>query len=192
VWWQVPFRANHPNTINATSPIVYGDLVLVSGYQVGSLCLRVLPDESYEVLWRGKQEVLDSHYNNLVCLDGYVYGFGTVGGGLRCLELETRRLMWRWKSRLRNAASIALGDYLERVHSAAELRNARQRAGLSLADVSKRSGLDRAAISRLENGVCDKERGVRQSHPGHPGRYAHVLGLRIRLSRQANWETELA
>ncbi len=112
VWWQVAFRANHPDTINATSPVVSGDVVLVSGYQVGSLCVRVLPDGSYQELWRGKKEVLDSHYNNLICLDGYVYGFGTVGGGLRCVELETGRLMWRWKSRLRNAASIAVGDRL--------------------------------------------------------------------------------
>ncbi len=112
VGWRVAFRAKHPDTINATSPVVYGDIVLVSGYQVGSLCLRVLPDGSCQELWRGKKDVLDSHYNNLICLDGYVYGFGTIGGGLRCVELETGRLMWRWKSRLRNAASIAVGDQL--------------------------------------------------------------------------------
>ncbi len=112
VWWQIPFRAHHPDTINASSPVVCGDLVLVSGYQVGSLCVRVRSDGSYQELWRGHKQVLDSHYNNLVCRDGYVYGFGTIGGGLRCVQMETGRLMWRWKSRLRNAASIAVGDRL--------------------------------------------------------------------------------
>lgn len=113
VWWKIPFRANHPDTINATSPVVSGDVVLVSGYQLGSLCVRVLPDGGYEELWRGNKQILDSHYNNLICRDGYVYGFGTVGGGgLRCVELATGRLAWRWKSRLRNAALIAVGQRL--------------------------------------------------------------------------------
>jgi outer membrane protein assembly factor BamB len=112
VWWRIPFRANHPDTINAVSPIVSGDVILVSGYQVGSLCVRMQADGTYRELWRGKKEVLDSHYNNLLCRDGYVYGFGTVGSGLRCVELETGDLMWRWKSRLRNAASIGVGDKL--------------------------------------------------------------------------------
>ena len=59
---------------------------------------------------------------------------------------------------------------------AAQLRTARQRAGLSLAEVSKRSGLDRAAISRLENGMRDNPTLATL------GRYAHALGLRILVS----------
>jgi transcriptional regulator with XRE-family HTH domain len=35
----------------------------------------------------------------------------------------------------------------------AALKKHRQRKGLSLADVAEQSGMDRAAISRLENGV---------------------------------------
>ena len=35
----------------------------------------------------------------------------------------------------------------------AALKRHRQRHGLSLADVAKQSGMDRAAVSRLENGV---------------------------------------
>jgi hypothetical protein len=74
--------------------------------------VRVLPDGRYEQLWRGGKEYLDSHYNNLVCANGYVYGFGTVRGGLRCVELATGRLAWTWRSRLHNAASIAVGNRL--------------------------------------------------------------------------------
>ena len=72
--------------------------------------------------------------------------------------------------------AVTMGDYLELMHLAAELRTARQRAGLSLAEVSKRSGLDRAAISRLENGVRDNPTLATL------GRYAHALGLRILVS----------
>ena len=35
----------------------------------------------------------------------------------------------------------------------ATLRKHRERQGLSLTDVANRSGMDRAAISRLENGI---------------------------------------
>src|SRR5437016_4421317 len=36
-----------------------------------------------------------------------------------------------------------------------DLKKAREAAGLSLADVAERSGIDKAALSRLENGVHD-------------------------------------
>src|ERR1700731_4444221 len=36
-----------------------------------------------------------------------------------------------------------------------ELKKAREAAGLSLADVAERSGIDKAALSRLENSVHD-------------------------------------
>ena len=112
VSWQIPFSANNPQTIHATSPIVSGDTVLVSGYQLGCLCVRVLQRGHYEELWRGGKDYLDSQYNNLLCRDGYVYGFGTVRGSLRCVELATGRLAWTWKSQLRRAASIGVADRL--------------------------------------------------------------------------------
>jgi outer membrane protein assembly factor BamB len=112
VWFQIPYSAKDPGTLHATSPIVHGDVVLVSGYQLGCLAIRVLPDGGYQELWRGSPTVLDSHYNNLICQDGCVFGFGTYGGGLRCVDLATGQLRWTSKSRLRNAASIAVGDRL--------------------------------------------------------------------------------
>src|SRR4051812_13780436 len=50
---------------------------------------------------------------------------------------------------------IPLGVYLELRAALAALKQAREAAGLSLADVSERSGIDKAALSRLENGVHD-------------------------------------
>ncbi len=43
--------------------------------------------------------------------------------------------------------------YLELRAALAELKKARETAGLSLADVAERSGIDKAALSRLENGI---------------------------------------
>lgn len=48
---------------------------------------------------------------------------------------------------------VRLGVYQDLAQTLAGLRLAREREGLSLADVSDRSGIDRSAISRLENGL---------------------------------------
>ena len=47
------------------------------------------------------------------------------------------------------------GTTLDAMHIASLLKQARTEAQLSLSEVSKRCGLDRSAISRLENGVYD-------------------------------------
>lgn len=62
------------------------------------------------------------------------------------------------------------------LRAVAALRTAREARGMSLADVSQRSGLDRAALSRLEN-----------EHNINPkletlGRYAGALGLEISVT----------
>ena len=58
--------------------------------------------------------------------------------------------------------------------SLAELKTARTAAGLSLADVAERSGIDKAALSRLENGI--------QANPTVETllRYAAAVGKRLR------------
>ncbi|MEW4568882.1 helix-turn-helix transcriptional regulator [Tautonia sp. JC769] len=58
----------------------------------------------------------------------------------------------------------------------AALKSAREAKGLSLADVAQRSGIDRAALSRLEN-----------EHNVNPkletlGRYAGALGLELTIA----------
>src|SRR5262245_29628379 len=50
------------------------------------------------------------------------------------------------------ARTLAGDGYLALVRALADLKRLRSERGLSLADVTERSGLDRAAISRLESG----------------------------------------
>ena len=50
---------------------------------------------------------------------------------------------------------IPMGLYIELRLALNDLKKARETAGLSLADVAERSGIDKAALSRLENGVHD-------------------------------------
>ena len=47
------------------------------------------------------------------------------------------------------------GPVLDAMHIASLLKQARSEAQLSLSEVAKRCGLDRSAISRLENGMYD-------------------------------------
>ena len=110
VHWQIPFFANNREAIHGSSPLVADNLVLVSGYQIGNLCVRVLPDGGYEELWRDKRQSLDSQYNSLLHLDGCVCGFSTTRRDLRCLELATGQLRWKWRSKILNGNLIAVDD----------------------------------------------------------------------------------
>jgi ribosome-binding protein aMBF1 (putative translation factor) len=67
---------------------------------------------------------------------------------------------------------IPQGDYLSIRQAILALKCAREEAGLSLTDLAQRSGIDRAQLSRIENG-----------QHGNPTvstlcRYAQALGLR--------------
>lgn len=76
---------------------------------------------------------------------------------------------------------MALGDYLSVCQAIAALKKAREIAGLSLTDVAERSGIDRAQLSRIENG--------QHMNPtvSTLSRYAHALGMRWvwRLEKEA-------
>jgi len=68
---------------------------------------------------------------------------------------------------------VSLGLYQNLVLILSELKRIREKKGLSLADVAERSGIDRGAISRLENG-----------HNANPtidtlGRYAAAVGAQV-------------
>jgi transcriptional regulator with XRE-family HTH domain len=68
------------------------------------------------------------------------------------------------------------GAYVDFLRALATLKRERERQGLSLADVSERSGIDKAALSRLENDL--------QPNPtlNTLTRYAEAIGKRVRLS----------
>ncbi|MHB8899219.1 MAG: PQQ-binding-like beta-propeller repeat protein [Thermoguttaceae bacterium] len=108
VYWRIPFAANNYEASHGTAPLIAGDLVLVSGYQVGNLCLRILPDGSYIELWRDKRELLDSQYKNLLQIDGHACGFSATRKSLRCLDLQTGAMKWQWRSKITNGSTIAV------------------------------------------------------------------------------------
>lgn len=48
---------------------------------------------------------------------------------------------------------LPLGDYIELVQAVALLRRAREQAGLSVADIADRTGLDGSVINEFESGM---------------------------------------
>lgn len=72
-------------------------------------------------------------------------------------------------------APIKQGEYLAMMQFAADLKRLRERQNLSLADVADRSGIDKSAISRLENGLAENPTIATLE------RLARGIGKRIRI-----------
>jgi hypothetical protein len=69
--------------------------------------------------------------------------------------------------------AVSQGAYWDLMKILVRLRKLRDAAGLSLADMSRRTGMDRAALSRLENAVTDNPTIETLS------RYVGALGKRL-------------
>lgn len=109
LFWEIPFTSRGVDTVCASSPVVCGDLVLVTmGPAPGALCVRVLPDGSYAEAWR-ERRVLDSTWNNLVVHDGHIFGFTSKRqrAKLRCIEFATGKQQWEWESDLERGSLLA-------------------------------------------------------------------------------------
>ena len=77
---------------------------------------------------------------------------------------------------------VPLGEYLSLVSAIRALKKERESRGLSLATIAERSGIDKAALSRLENGL--------QTNPTVDTlyRYASAIGVELVWSVRAGKE----
>jgi ribosome-binding protein aMBF1 (putative translation factor) len=67
----------------------------------------------------------------------------------------------------------SMGEYWELRKTFSALKSLREQQGLSISDMVERTGMDRAMISRLENGQIDNPT------LATVGRYAKALGKRV-------------
>jgi cytoskeletal protein RodZ len=74
------------------------------------------------------------------------------------------------------AQVFTMGEYWELRKTFAALRAVREQEGLSITDLAERTGMDRAMISRLENGQLDNPTIATMA------RYAKALGKRVVVS----------
>jgi transcriptional regulator with XRE-family HTH domain len=72
--------------------------------------------------------------------------------------------------------AMSHGDYLELLGLSVTLRQEREKAGLSLNDLAERSGMDKAFLSKLENGQLPNPT------VSTLVRYAAALGKRLVVS----------
>ena len=122
--WEFQWLSRVYESVNATTPVVSGDIVFVSAaYRTGSAALRVKKG-SYEVLWkddaRSREKALESHWSNVNLVGEHLYGFSgrhESEARLTCLELATGKVAWRWASYLGRGSMlysdghfIALGE----------------------------------------------------------------------------------
>lgn len=96
-----PWRSDKLESVNASTPVVVGNRVLISEtYGPGSALLAVRPG-ACDVAWsdaeRRRDKSLQCHWNTPVYHAGYVYasnGRHSENAELRCVELATGKVMW--------------------------------------------------------------------------------------------------
>ena len=120
-----PWRARKLESVNASNPVVVGDLVFISEtYGPGSSLLKVRPG-GYDVVWtdasRGFfQKAMMLHWNTAIHHEGYLYGCSGRHANrseLRCIELQTGEIVWSHRINERTSLLyvdghfITLGEY---------------------------------------------------------------------------------
>ena len=99
--FQYPWRDRKLESVNASNPVVVGNTIFVSeAYGVGSSVLQFYP-KGYKIIWSDllsrREKAMMLHWNTAIHHQGYLYGCSgrhTQGSSLRCVELQTGRVMW--------------------------------------------------------------------------------------------------
>ena len=90
------WRARMQASVNAATPLVVGDLVFISAsYQTGAVLLQVT-GSAVKKVW-ASDDALSNHYASSVAHNGFLYGFHgrqEHGPSLRCVQLQTGKVMW--------------------------------------------------------------------------------------------------
>ena len=92
------FRSPVNDSVNAMTPVVVDDMILISGayYKIGSVLLRVAADGlSVEEVWRDIS--LQQHWMTPIYHNGFLYAFSgrnEPDARLRCVEFKTGTVRW--------------------------------------------------------------------------------------------------
>jgi len=96
--FQYPWRSKQHASVNAASPVVVGNnILLTASYNTGAVMLKVA-DGGVQPLWQGDDK-LSAHYATPVYHRGLLFGFhGRVdfptGAELRCIDADSGRVLW--------------------------------------------------------------------------------------------------
>ncbi|HEU0010183.1 MAG TPA: PQQ-binding-like beta-propeller repeat protein [Verrucomicrobiae bacterium] len=123
--WKSAYPFNYGTCIGV-SPVVFEDMVFISGAQVygmGSAAIRVsFSNDTWTTaqLWSntGFTSTLSSHWMTPVCQDGFLYGqfgvqsFDGVNAQLKCVDLRTGAVKWSANGFGRGATLLVDGQLL--------------------------------------------------------------------------------
>lgn len=104
VEFEFPWRARKLESVNAATPILVGDTVLITeSYGPGAALIRPMPG-SYEVVRTddpsSREKSMASHWSTPIHLGGYLYGSSGESSGnsdLRCIDPESGQVLWSEK-----------------------------------------------------------------------------------------------
>ncbi len=112
VYWKEPFQSRSVDSVNATSPAVWNDMVVVmQGPGPGARCWQVMANGDHQLMWKDRR-VLDSQFNSLIFTNGLLFGFTAKregGSTFRCVEFATGKLVWSFPSEVQRGSCLAIG-----------------------------------------------------------------------------------
>lgn len=114
-----PWRARKLESVNASTPVVFGRYVFISEtYGPGSSLLE-LREDTYRVVWSDakskREKALQTHWNTPIYHEGFLYassGRHASGAELRCIEAMTGRIAWREKGVPRTSLTYVDGHLI--------------------------------------------------------------------------------
>lgn len=120
VLWQLPFPAMFEQTI--TTPVIWKDLVIVSGEQRPTVALRITRSGAGVVskeVWQNPD--LKAYMTSPVIFGDYLVGGDSVGKRLVCVDLATGVTKWTSPRILGHISLMAAGDRILALSSRGEL-----------------------------------------------------------------------
>ena len=113
------WRSSKIESVNAANPVVVNDRILLSECYSRGAALLSIGEGTPKVIWEDKEHErdhrLECHWNTPIAVDGFVYGSSgrhSADAELRCVELETGRVVWRRPGLLRSSLTLADGKLL--------------------------------------------------------------------------------
>lgn len=110
--WRHPWKTSYD--VNAADPAISGDRMFISsGYGSGGSGIQFTAAGAKE-LWKNKE--IAAHMASPVAIGDYVYGVDGMGGDkgskLKCLELQTGKLVWASPAAATGSMTVADGKIL--------------------------------------------------------------------------------
>ena len=117
--FQFPWKTRIAGSVNAASPVVVEDQVMISeAYRNGSAMLKLAGNQP-QVVWqdgrRQRKKSLAMHWATPIYHEGYLYGCSgrhTVDGALKCIDWKTGQTRWEQKVADRGSLIFVDGHFI--------------------------------------------------------------------------------